>query len=58
MLAVTVSPKFQVVIPKEVRESMGADLSQRHWANSSACVPKRKVPWLCSCVFANGQDIF
>ncbi len=23
MIAVTVSPKFQVVIPKEVRESMG-----------------------------------
>jgi len=29
MLAVTVSPKFQVVIPKEVRESMGIVSGQK-----------------------------
>ncbi|MCJ8274154.1 MAG: AbrB/MazE/SpoVT family DNA-binding domain-containing protein [Psychrosphaera sp.] len=29
MTAVTVSPKFQVVIPKEVRESMGIESGQK-----------------------------
>ncbi|MBL4595708.1 MAG: AbrB/MazE/SpoVT family DNA-binding domain-containing protein [Robiginitomaculum sp.] len=29
MLAVTVSPKFQVVIPKEVRETMGIVSGQK-----------------------------
>jgi len=29
MTAVTVSPKFQVVIPKEVRESMGITSGQK-----------------------------
>ncbi len=29
MVAVTVSPKFQVVIPKEVRESMGIFSGQK-----------------------------
>jgi len=29
MLAVTVSPKFQIVIPKEVRESMGIVSGQK-----------------------------
>ena len=29
MIAVTVSPKFQVVIPKEVRESMGIFSGQK-----------------------------
>ncbi len=29
MLAVTVSPKYQVVIPKEVRESMGIVSGQK-----------------------------
>ena len=29
MIAVTVSPKFQVVIPKEVRESMGIVAGQK-----------------------------
>ena len=29
MIAVTVSPKFQVVIPKEVRESMGIVSGQK-----------------------------
>lgn len=29
MIAVTVSPKFQVVIPKEVRESMGIISGQK-----------------------------
>jgi len=29
MLSVTVSPKFQVVIPKEVRESMGIVSGQK-----------------------------
>lgn len=29
MTAVTVSPKFQVVIPKEVRESMGIKSGQK-----------------------------
>ena len=29
MTAVTVSPKFQVVIPKEVRESMGIFSGQK-----------------------------
>jgi len=29
MTAVTVSPKFQVVIPKEVRESMGITAGQK-----------------------------
>ena len=29
MVAVTVSPKFQVVIPKEVRESMGIVSGQK-----------------------------
>ena len=29
MTAVTVSPKFQVVIPKEIRESMGIEAGQK-----------------------------
>ena len=29
MLAVTVSPKFQIVIPKEIRESMGIVSGQK-----------------------------
>lgn len=29
MTAVTVSPKFQVVIPKEIRESMGIESGQK-----------------------------
>jgi AbrB family looped-hinge helix DNA binding protein len=29
MAAVTVSPKFQVVIPKEIRESMGIESGQK-----------------------------
>jgi len=29
MISVTVSPKFQVVIPKEVRESMGITSGQK-----------------------------
>ena len=29
MVAVTVSPKFQVVIPKEIRESMGIFAGQK-----------------------------
>ncbi len=29
MTAVTVSPKFQVVIPKEVREAMGIQVGQK-----------------------------
>ena len=29
MLSVTVSPKFQVVIPKEVRDSMGIESGQK-----------------------------
>ena len=29
MTAVTVSPKYQIVIPKEIRESMGIESGQR-----------------------------
>jgi len=29
MTAVTVSPKFQMVIPKEIRESMGIEAGQK-----------------------------
>ena len=29
MTSVTVSPKFQVVIPKEIRESMGIEVGQK-----------------------------
>ncbi len=50
MLAVTVSPKFQVVIPKEVRESIGIVSGQKiqrlTYRNGIELIPRRPMKQL------------
>ena len=47
MTAVTVSPKYQIVIPKEIRESMGIESGQRiqilTYQNRSELIPLQPI---------------
>jgi AbrB family looped-hinge helix DNA binding protein len=44
---VTISPKFQIVIPKEIREKYGFEVGQKlvwfEWMGSLRIVPKRGI---------------
>ncbi len=59
MLAVTISPKYQVVIPRHIRESMhlrpGQKMQVVEYGNRIEFVPLRKIETLRG--FAKGIDI-
>ncbi|MCF6336826.1 MAG: AbrB/MazE/SpoVT family DNA-binding domain-containing protein [Gammaproteobacteria bacterium] len=61
MLAVTVSPKFQIVIPKEVRESMGIVSGQKiqmlTYRNRIELIPIRPMKKLKGCLKGIDTDV-
>ncbi len=61
MTAVTVSPKFQVVIPKEVRESMGIYSGQKvkviSYQNRIELIPIKPMKSMKGCLKGISSDI-